>query len=149
LYQKLVVWLLPSRFKPLPLKTTPKNYSISGYQIAPKISYLFSKVRLGYILRTTKQSDRIQKHCCKIDLAHPFPMREKKITVNLYQNKFNGDPFSSVGFQMLEGLQQAETSHGDYWPKHNAIHGYQSLSGTKSEFSNTIHGNVQLRPTFK
>jgi hypothetical protein len=62
----------------LPLKTTPKNYSISGYQIAPKISYLFSKVRLGYILRTTKQSDRIQKHCCKIDLAHPFPYGKKK-----------------------------------------------------------------------
>jgi hypothetical protein len=28
--------------------------------------------------------------------------------VSFYQNKFNGDPFSSVGFQMLEGLQTGQ-----------------------------------------
>jgi hypothetical protein len=48
-------------------------------------------------------------------------MRREKITVNgevsFYQNKFNGDPFSSVGFQMLEGLQTGQTLRGDYFTK--------------------------------
>jgi hypothetical protein len=37
--------------------------------------------------------------------------------VSFYQNKFNGDPFSSVGFQMLEGLQTGQTLRGDYFTK--------------------------------
>jgi hypothetical protein len=37
---------------------------------------------------------------------------EKKVTVNgefsFYENKFDGNEFSSVGFQMLEGLQAGQ-----------------------------------------
>jgi hypothetical protein len=37
---------------------------------------------------------------------------EKQITLNgevsFYQNKFNGNEFSAVGFQMLEGLQTGQ-----------------------------------------
>lgn len=37
---------------------------------------------------------------------------EKKITLNgefsFYENKFTGNEFSSVGFQMLEGLQAGQ-----------------------------------------
>jgi hypothetical protein len=32
-----------------------KNYTIKGYQIAPKISYLFSKTPAGMFLRVAKQ----------------------------------------------------------------------------------------------
>jgi hypothetical protein len=43
---------------------------------------------------------------------------------------------SSVGFQMLEGLQTGQTLRGDYFTKHYPIHGYQlKLPGPKSELS--------------
>jgi hypothetical protein len=67
----------------------------------------FQKYKLGYILRTTKQRNKIElETLLQNRLAHPFPY-ERKITVN-------GEIFikissmaipSSVGFQMLEGLQ--------------------------------------------
>jgi hypothetical protein len=73
-------------------------------------------------------------------LVPPFLCGEKKITVNgevsFYQNKFNGDPFSSVGFQMLEGLQTGQTLRGDYFYKKNYPIGYQlKLPGPKKELS--------------
>jgi hypothetical protein len=81
---------------------------------------------------------------------------EKKITVNgeisFYQNKFNGDPFSSVGFQMLEGLQQGQNLTWRLLLQKNITQFMDinlNYQGRKSELSQTIHtGNIQLRAYF-
>jgi hypothetical protein len=59
------------------------------------------------------------KHC-KIDLVPPFLCGREKITVNgeFRFIKINSMAIpSSVGFQMLEGLQTGQTLRGDYFTK--------------------------------
>jgi hypothetical protein len=139
---------------------TEKNYSISGYQIAPKISYLFSKSTswdIFYELQNKENKIGNSETLLQNRFGTSFSYAgEKKITVNgeisFYQNKFNGDPFSSVGFQMLEGLQQGQNLTWRLLLQKNITQFMDinlNYQGRKSEFSNTIHtGNVQLRAYF-
>jgi hypothetical protein len=81
---------------------------------------------------------------------------DKKITLNgevsFYQNKFEGNEFSSVGFQMLEGLQTGQNLTWRLLLQKNITQFLDinfNYQGRKSESSQTIHtGNVQLRAYF-
>ncbi|MDG2431412.1 hypothetical protein [Flavobacterium sp.] len=137
-----------------------KNYSISGYQIAPKISYLFSKSTswdLFYELQNKENKTGSAETLSQNRFGTSFSYAgEKKITVNgeisFYQNKFNGDPFSSVGFQMLEGLQQGQNLTWRLLLQKNITQFMDinlNYQGRKGELSQTIHtGNIQLRAYF-
>ena len=137
-----------------------KNYKVSGYQIAPKISYLFSKSTswdIFYELQNKENKIGTSETLLQNRFGSSFSYAGvKKITVNgeisFYQNKFNGDPFSSVGFQMLEGLQQGKNLTWRLLLQKNITQFMDinlNYQGRKSEFSNTIHtGNVQLRAYF-
>ena len=137
-----------------------KNYNIRGYQLAPKISYLFSKNTswdLFYELQHKKNKIGISETLLQNRLGTSFSYAgDKKITINgevsFYQNKFKGNEFSSVGFQMLEGLQTGQNLTWRLLLQKNLTQFLDinlNYQGRKSESTQTIHtGNVQLRAYF-
>jgi hypothetical protein len=137
-----------------------KNYEIKGYQLAPKISYLFSKSTswdLFYELQNKENQIGKLETLLQSRFGTSFSYAgEKKITMNgeisFYQNKFVGNEFSSVGFQMLEGLQTGQNLTWRLLLQKNLTRFLDinlNYQGRKSESSQTIHtGSVQLRAYF-
>lgn len=137
-----------------------KNYTITGYQLAPKISYLFSKntsLDLFYELQTKENKIGNFEILNQNRFGTSFSYaNDKKITMNgelsFYQNKFNGNQFSSVGFQMLEGLQTGQNITWRLLLQKNITQFLDinlNYQGRKSATSQTIHtGNIQLRAYF-
>jgi hypothetical protein len=72
--------------------------------------------------------------------------------VSFYQNKFDGNEFSSVGFQMLEGLQTGQNLTWRLLLQKNITQFLDinfNYQGRKSETSQAIHtGSMQLRAYF-
>lgn len=163
LYQKS--WLLGFFTKTIQNKVNSedfieKNFDVTGYQLAPKISYLFSKStswELFYEYQKKQNQIGNGELLSQNRLGTSFSYAgSKKFTFNgelsLYQNKFNGNEFSAVGFQMLEGLQ---TGQNVTWRAllQKSITSFLDINfnyqGRKSERNATIHtGNVQLRAYF-
>lgn len=163
LYQKS--WLF--NFFTKTIKTTlvsedfiEKNYDLKGYQVAPKISYLFSKnTSLDFFYEFQNKENQIGNFETLVQnrLGTSFSFAgEKKITLNgefsFYQNKFNGNEFSSVGFQMLEGLQEGQNLVWKLLLQKNITQFLDinlNYQGRKSETGSVVHtGNVQLRAYF-
>lgn len=136
------------------------NYTISGYQLAPKISYLFSKNTswdLFYELQNKENQIGDFEKLIQNRFGTSFSYAgEKKITMNgevsFYQNKYTGNEFSAVGFQMLEGLQTGQNMTWRLLLQKNITQFLDinfNYQGRKSEASQAIHtGNVQLRAYF-
>ena len=137
-----------------------KNYEIKGSQLAPKISYLFSK-STSWDLFFELQNKKNQIGNLETLLQNRFGTSftyagRKKITMNgeisFYQNKFNGNEFSSVGFQMLEGLQKGQNLTWKLLLQKNLTQFLDinlNYQGRKSETNQAIHtGNIQLRAYF-
>jgi len=137
-----------------------KNYDIKGYQLAPKISYLFSKNTswdLFYELQSKENMIGNFENLLQNRFGTSFSYAGKKnLTlsgeVSFYQNKFTGNEFSSVGFQMLEGLQTGQNLTWQFLLQKNLTQFLDinlSYQGRKSESNQAIHtGNVQLRAYF-
>lgn len=137
-----------------------KNYELNGYQLAPKISYLFSKNTswdLFYELQNKENQIGNLETLLQNRLGTSFSYASvKKFTMNgeisFYQNKFTGNEFSSVGFQMLEGLQTGQNLTWRFLVQKNLTQFLDinlNYQGRKSESSQTIHtGSVQLRAYF-
>lgn len=137
-----------------------KNYDLTGFQLAPKISYLFSKnTSLDFFYELQKKENQIGNFetLTQNRLGTSFSYAgDKKVTVNgefsFYQNKFVGDEFSSVGFQMLEGLQAGENLVWKLLLQKNITQFLDvnlNYQGRKSETGVTVHtGNIQLRAYF-
>ncbi|WP_456313605.1 hypothetical protein [Pseudomonas shirazensis] len=139
---------------------TEKNYDLKGYQIAPKISYLFSKnTSLDFFYELQNKDNQMGNFetLRQNRLGTSFSYAgDKKVTVNgefsFYENKFEGNEFSSVGFQMLEGLQAGQNLVWKLLLQKNITQFLDvnlNYQGRKSETGNTVHtGNVQLRAYF-
>jgi len=137
-----------------------KNYDLRGYQLAPKISYLFSKnTSLDFFYEFQNKENQIGNFETLVQnrLGTSFSFAgEKKVTINgefsFYENKFTGNEFSSVGFQMLEGLQEGQNLVWKLLLQKNITQFLDvnlNYQGRKSETGNTVHtGNVQLRAYF-
>ncbi|MFV8359141.1 hypothetical protein [Flavobacterium sp. LS1P3] len=137
-----------------------KNFDINGYQLAPKVSYIFSKntsLDLFYELQSKENQIGVFETLLQNRFGTSFSYASnKKITLNgevsFYQNKFKGNEFSSVGFQMLEGLQTGQNLTWRLLLQKNITQFLDinfNYQGRKSESSQTIHtGNVQLRAYF-
>jgi len=137
-----------------------KNYDLKGYQVAPKISYLFSKnTSLDFFYEFQNKENQIGdlETLVQNRLGTSFSFAgEKKVTLNgefsFYQNKFNGNEFSSVGFQMLEGLQEGQNLVWKLLLQKNLTQFLDvnlNYQGRKSETGSVVHtGNVQLRAYF-
>ena len=137
-----------------------KNYIITAYQLAPKISYLFSKNTswdLFYEIQNKENTIGNLETLIQNRFGTSFTYSNvKKITMNgevsFYQNKFTGNEFSSVGFQMLEGLQTGQNITWRLLLQKNITEFLDinlNYQGRKSESSPAIHiGNIQLRAYF-
>ena len=137
-----------------------KNYIITGYQLAPKISYLFSKNTswdLFYELQNKNNQIGVFEKLVQNRFGTGFSYAgDKKITFNgelsFYHNKFQGNEFSSVGFQMLEGLQTGQNLTWKLLLQKNITQFLDinfNYQARKSETNKAIHtGNVQLRAYF-
>jgi hypothetical protein len=72
--------------------------------------------------------------------------------ISFYQNKFKGSELSSVGFQMLEGLQSGQNLTWKLLLQKNLTQFLDvnlNYQGRKSESIQTVHtGNIQLRAYF-
>jgi hypothetical protein len=139
---------------------TEKNYTIKSYELAPKISYLFSKSTSWDWFFEFKNKEN-QTGNFETLLQNRFGTSfsyasQKDLTFNgeisFYQNKFTGDELSSVGFQMLEGLQKGQNLTWRFVLQKNLTQFLDvnlNYQGRKSEFNQAIHtGNVQLRAYF-
>lgn len=137
-----------------------KNYTIVGFQINPKISYLFSK-NTSWDLFYEFQNKKNDIGNFETLLQHQFGTsfgysNLKQFTVNgalsIYNNHFTGDQLSAVSYQMLEGLQAGKNVTWRLLIQKN-ITQYLDINfnyqGRKSETSQAIHtGNIQLRAYF-
>ena len=139
---------------------TARNYEIKGYQLAPKISYLFSKnTSWDLFYEYQKKENQIGNNelLTQNRFGTSFTYSGKKqFTANgefsLYNNTYTGNSLSSVGFQMLEGLQPGKNQTWRLLLQKNLTQ-YLDINvnyqGRKSETSKTIHtGSIQLRAYF-
>lgn len=137
-----------------------KNFELKGYQLAPKVSYLFSRnaswdLFYEYQDKENKLGDleTLQQHRFGTSFTYAS---EKKFTMNgefsLYQNDFSGDELSPVAYQMLEGLQAGQNMTWRLLLQKNLTQFLDiniNYEGRKSEESKAIHtGSVQLRAYF-
>jgi len=137
-----------------------KNFDINGYQVAPKISYLFSKNSswdLFYEYQYKNNQIGVMENLIQSRFGSAFSYASnKKFTINgevsFVQNEFDGNEFSAVGFQMLEGLQTGQNLTWKLLLQKNITQFLDinfNYQGRKSETSQAIHtGNVQLRAYF-
>ena len=163
LYQKN--WLFGFGAKTIDSKITSENYGsknfeLKGFQMAPKISYLFSKNAswdLFYELQKKENKIGAFETLAQSRFGTSFTYAtEKQFSMNgefsLYDNKFIGDNLSPVAYQMLEGLQPGKNLTWRFLIQKNLTKFLDinlNYQGRKSETSNAIHtGNVQLRAYF-
>jgi len=163
LYEKN--WLLNFGSKTIDSEMSSENYSarnylLKGYQLAPKISYLFSKNAswdLFYEYQSKKNNLGSLETLAQSRFGTSFTYSsEKKLTMNgefsIYENGFVGSGLTPVAYEMLEGLQPGSNSTWRLLIQKN-LTDYLDINlnyqGRKSENSNAIHtGNVQLRAYF-
>ena len=158
-------WLFNFLTKTIESETVSENYSsknfeLRGYQLAPKVSYLFSRNAswdLFYEFQDKKNRINAMETLAQHRFGTSFTYNsEKKFTVNgefsLYQNDFAGDELSPVAYQMLEGLQAGQNLTWRLLLQKNLTQYLDvnvNYQGRKSEESKTIHtGSVQLRAYF-
>ena len=137
-----------------------RNYLINSYQLAPKISYLFSQNAswdLFYEFQNKENSIGALETLKQTRVGTSFSYAsQKKLTMNgefsLYQNNFIGNALSPAAFQMLEGLQPGQNLTWRLLIQKNLTQYLDvnvNYQGRKSETSDTIHtGSVQLRAYF-
>ena len=163
LYKKS--WLFGFGGKTIASKTNSENYGsknfeLKGYQLAPKISYLFSKNAswdIFYEFQNKKNNIGDLETLAQQRLGTSFMYAsDKQFTMNgefsFYENKFKGNDLSPVAYQMLEGLQAGKNITWRLLIQKNLTQFLDinvNYQGRKSETSGAIHtGSVQLRAYF-
>jgi len=137
-----------------------QDYTIDGLSVNPRLSYLFGDqsniyVDYAYVDKENKDLSAESLVQQKISLGIRLTTNKKgTFTGNFdwFENDFEGDAFSSVGYQILEGLQ-AGTNFTWKMLAQKRITKFLELnvdySGRKAEEAKTIHtGSVQLRAFF-
>lgn len=137
-----------------------RNFKINESLFKPQISYLFgksSRVDLFYELQTKENVVNEAALLDQQNLGISFLFnKEQKYAVNgemrYVKNDFEGQAFSPVGFQMLEGLQPGTNFTWNVLFQKN-ISSFLDLNisynGRNSETARTIHtGSVQLKAYF-
>ena len=137
-----------------------RNFEIEGFQASPKVAYLFSKNAswdVFYEFQNKENKIGAFESLNQNRFGSSFTFNsEKSFSVNgefsLYNNSFDGNSLSAVGFQLLEGLQIGKNQTWRLFLQKN-LTTYLDINinyqGRKSETSKTIHtGNVQLRAFF-
>lgn len=137
-----------------------QNYKINGFTINPELSYLLSQnTRFNVFYQFQSQDNKIgdleKLQQNKLGTSFTFNNTQKYSfngELNYIYNNFEGDSFSTVGYQMLQGLQAGKNYTWSLLAQ-KKLTDYLDLNlsyfGRKSEGSTTIHtGTVQLRAYF-
>ncbi|MGO3183985.1 MAG: hypothetical protein ACTIJ9_14255 [Aequorivita sp.] len=137
-----------------------RNYQLDSYELNPKVSYLINRsTRFDVFYEFANQDNQLGnlEGLKKQTLGFSFAYTNaEKISMNgefnYIDNKFEGNPFSPVAYQMLEGLQPG-TNFTWRLLFQKRITKYLdaniSYNGRKSETTKTVHtGSVQLRAYF-
>ncbi|MDT8415782.1 MAG: hypothetical protein RQ735_10460 [Flavobacteriaceae bacterium] len=137
-----------------------RNFDIDAFVFNPKLSYLFTNSAQFDVFyefqnkeNQTGAKETLDRHKAGVSF---FYANMQKLSVtgefNFFSNQFDGDSFSPVGFQILEGLQPGTNFT---WQLNLQKRLTQFLdfnvqySGRKSENIRTIHtGTMQLRAFF-
>jgi hypothetical protein len=137
-----------------------RNFEIVGYQLSPKISYLFSQntsLDVFYEFQSKENNIAAFEVLKQQRLGTSFTyVGKKQFTVNgelsLFNNDFTGSAVSAVGFQILEGLQPGKNQTWRLLIQKNLTKFLDvnlNYQGRNSESSQVIHtGSVQLRAYF-
>lgn len=137
-----------------------RNFTIKSIEINPKIAYLFSKNaswEVFYKISSKENTLGSLENLKQNQWGTSFIWNtEKGFTSNgnfsYYNNKFEGNASSPVGFQLLEGLQAGKNMTWLLSLQKNITQFLDiaiNYQGRKSETSKTIHtGTVQLRAFF-
>ncbi|GLB54108.1 hypothetical protein NBRC110019_31490 [Neptunitalea chrysea] len=137
-----------------------RNYEIDSYSVSPTVSYFLSvnsKLDFTYQYQHKQNQmgdfDNLEQH----NLGFSFNYSNaQKISLNgkvdFYQNTFDGNAYSAVGYQILEGLQEGKNFTWTLIAQKQLTKFLDlnlSYYGRKSESSKTIHtGSVQLKAYF-
>ncbi|WP_136667835.1 hypothetical protein [Flavobacterium sp. H122] len=137
-----------------------RNFDLKGNQSEGKIGYLFSKNASWDVFYEFQAKENTIGNFEKLGqnkfgtsfnwvAGKQFTMNGEAAFVN---NNFSGDPFSPVGFQMMEGLQKGKNGLWRLLLQKNLTQ-YLDINlnyqGRKSETSKAVHtGNIQLRAYF-
>lgn len=158
-------WLVNLAGKTIQTKTTSenfelRNFEIDGFQVAPKLSYVFSQnaswdVFYEYQEKQNQIGEQELLQQQRIGTSFTWA-GEKQFTMSgefsLYDNTFAGNANGAVAFQMLEGLQPGKNQTWRLLIQKNLTQ-YLDINvnylGRKSENLKAIHtGSVQLRAFF-
>jgi hypothetical protein len=137
-----------------------RNFEIESFQVEPKIGYLFSKNASWDVFFEFQQKENqigALETLTQNRLGTSFTFNSEKgfsmnVEFSMYNNSYDGNVLSAVGFQMLEGLQPGKNQTWRLLLQKNLTQ-YLDINinyqGRNSETSKTIHtGNVQLRAFF-
>lgn len=139
-----------------------KNFKIDTYSVNPKLSYLANNnTRFDVFYQFSKKDnyltgiEQLQQDKYGVSFSFsPKDASQRSVTgeFNFFQNTFNGNPNSPVGFQLLEGLQPGKNFTWSLLAQQK-ITKYLDLNlnyfARKTETSKTIHtGSVELKAYF-
>lgn len=139
---------------------TNQNYQISTFEIAPKLTFEYSKnhqFSFFYNLKNKKNTIASFETLQQQKLGTSYYYKSQKSSLlsaefNLFFNDFTGNRNSPVAYQMLEGLQAGKNYTWSliFQQKINSfINLNVNYLARKSENSSIIHtGSVQLRADF-
>ncbi len=137
-----------------------RNYTLESYEFNPKISYLLnSKTRFDVFYQFLNKENQIgegeQLDQQKIGVSFSYSNLQKislNGEFNYIDNTFEGNAFSPVGYQILEGLQPGVNLTWRFLLQKKItkfLDANLSYYGRKSETSKAVHtGSIQLRAYF-
>ena len=139
---------------------TNRNFEIEDLLLRPQISYLFDNSnRLELFYEYQNKENQLNEIATlsqqNIGILWAFNKSQKYAVngeIKYVKNDFEGQAFSPVGFQMLEGLQPGTNFTWNVLYQKNITKFLDlnlSYSGRSSETTRTVHtGNVQLKAFF-
>jgi len=143
------------------VENTPnRNFTIKQNAVTPKVSYLLSNqssISLAYEVSQKKNILIGNENLSQQRFTASFRFANKQDATftgafDWFENEFEGNAFSPVSFQILEGLEPGRNFTWNVLAQKKITKFLElniNYNGRKSENSKTIHtGNVQLRAFF-
>ena len=137
-----------------------QNYHLESLSYTPKVTYLFndrsniySSYRYEVIENQIGENESLLQN--KFNLGAQLFSKKNAVVnfeFNWFENDFEGNSFSNVGYQMLQGLQAGTNFTWQLLLQKNLTKHLElnlNYNGRKSELNRSIHtGTIQLRAMF-
>lgn len=139
---------------------TNRNYQLINNLVSPTLSYIISnnaRCNLNYQWQQKENTFGEKESLLQQKLKGSFSFSQQQKyaisgSISWIQNKFNGNAFSAIGYQLLEGLQPGENQTWELLFQRQISQFLDlnlSYQGRKSPSVKSIHtGSVQLKAFF-